>query len=286
MTQSGRDAENPLEETRALRLSASASREDRAAADRLLRYLELPREAPALDYLHRIIREHQLRVPFETLTKLIDYEPGLRRRDFMPPLPEYVDRIVTRGAGGLCWTLARGLHMLLSDLGFDASLMYMDPGHCCVRVELRERSFYADVGYAAPIFQAYPLFESFTLDTHREKFEYAVRSDGIFVTRNPGPAKKLDPAPRRLADLRPLIDAANDWAVPQSFLHRLVYARHVDGVYTTLRDGVLTRYRSSGAETVDIAPEARADVVREVFGADPGLYREAAEIHRRYSPAP
>jgi arylamine N-acetyltransferase len=255
-----------------------------AAADRLLLHLELPREAPALEYLHRIIREHQLRVPFETLTKLIDYEPGVRRRDFMPPLAEYVDRIVTRGAGGLCWTLARGFHMLLTDLGFDASLMYMDPGHCCVRVELPEGSFYADVGYAAPIFQAYPLFESFTLDTHREKFEYAVRSDGIFVTRNPGPAKKLDPAPRRLDDLRPFIDAANDWSVPQSFLHRLVYARHVDGVYTTLRDGVLTRYRPSGAEKVEIAPDDRAEVVREVFGADPSLYREAAEIHRRHTP--
>lgn len=50
----------------------------RPPADRLLAHLRLDREAPTLDYLHRIIREHQLRVPFETLTKLIEYEPGLR----------------------------------------------------------------------------------------------------------------------------------------------------------------------------------------------------------------
>jgi arylamine N-acetyltransferase len=169
---------------------------ERRAVDRLMGHLRLGREAPTLDYLHRIIHEHQLRVPFETLTKLIDYEPGLRRGDFMPPMSEYVERIVTRGGGGLCWTLANGLQVLLDDLGFDASLMYMAPGHCCVRVELPEGPFYADVGYAAPIFHAYPLFESFSLDTHRETFDYRVREDGIFVTRNPGPSKKLDPTPR------------------------------------------------------------------------------------------
>lgn len=254
------------------------------AAGRLLGHLGLEREAPTLDFLHRIIREHQRRVPFETLSKLLDYEPGLERGDFMPSMADYVERIVTRGAGGLCWTLARGLHVLLSDLGFDASLMYMDPGHCCVRVELTTGPYYADVGYAAPLDRAYPLFESFSLDTHRERFDYDVREDGIFVTRNPGPAKKLDPTPRRLEDFRDLIAAANDWTSPQSFLHRLAYARHVDGVYTSLRNGTLTRYAPRGPETTQLAPEDVPAALAGVFGTDPSLYIEAAEVHRRYSP--
>lgn len=258
----------------------------RSVADRFLGHLRLGREAPTLDYLHRIIREHQLRVPFETLTKLIDYEPGLQRGDFLPPMAEYVERIATRGGGGLCWTLARGLHFLLSDLGFEASLMYMDPGHCCVRVELREGSYYADVGYAAPIFQAYPLFESFSLDSPREKFDYSVREDGIFVTRNPGPAKQLDPTPRRLEDLGDLITAANDWAAPQSFLHRLAYAGYVDGVYTSLRNGTLSRYLPAGLERTDLAPGDVPVALTNVFGADAALYFEAAKVYRRYSIAP
>jgi arylamine N-acetyltransferase len=259
---------------------------ERCAVDRLLGRLRLGREAPTLDYLHRIIHEHQLRVPFETLTKLIDYEPGLRRGDFMPPMSEYVERIVTRGGGGLCWTLANGLQVLLDDLGFDASLMYMDPGHCCVRVELPEGPFYADVGYAAPIFHAYPLFESFSLDTHRETFDYRVREDGIFVTRNPGPSKKLDPTPRRLDDLRDFITAANDWSAPQSFLHRLAYAGYVSGVYTSLRNGTLSRYMPGGLEQTDLAANDVPAVLAAVFGADPALYIEAAAVHRQYSPAP
>ncbi|HET9952820.1 MAG TPA: arylamine N-acetyltransferase [Candidatus Eisenbacteria bacterium] len=255
---------------------------DRVVADRLLAHLRLERETPTLDYLDRIIREHQLRVPFETLTKLIDYEPGVRRGDFMPPIGEYVERIVERGAGGLCWTLARGLRFLLADLGFDASFMHMDPGHCCVRVELSTGPYYADVGYAAPIYRAYPLFESFSLDTHRERFEYSVREDGIFVARNPGPSKKLDPTPRRIEDLRGFITAANDWSAPQSFLHRLAYARDVGGVYTSFRDGMLTRYLPGGPEKNEVAAADVPGLLAGLFGADPTLYVEAAEVRRRY----
>ena len=76
-------------------------RHDRPTAA-LLAHLGLAPEAPTLDYLHRLVAAHQRRVPFETLTKLIDYQPGLARGDFLPPLAEYVGRIVRRGGGGLC----------------------------------------------------------------------------------------------------------------------------------------------------------------------------------------
>jgi arylamine N-acetyltransferase len=254
-----------------------------AAVDRLLGHLHLRRERPTLGYLHRIIRAHQRRVPFETLTKLIDYEPGLRRGDFIPPMAEYVDRIIARGGGGLCWTLAQGLQVLLDDLAFDASLMYMAPGHCCVRVELPEGPFYADVGYAAPIFQAYPLFESFTLVTHRERFDYRVGDEGIFVTRNPGPTKQLDPTPRRIEELGAFIRAANDWSAPQSFLHRIVYARYVAGTYTSFQNNTLRRYVPGGVEQTAFAEEHVPRVLATVFGVDPALCRDALDIHRRYS---
>jgi arylamine N-acetyltransferase len=258
----------------------------RPAVDRLLGHLRLDREAPTLDLLDRIICEHQLRVPFETLTKIIDYEPGVERGDFLPPIDAYVDRIVTRGGGGLCWTLARGLQVLLTDLGFDASLMVMVPGHCCVRVELVEGPFYADVGYAAPIFRAYPLFESFSLDTPRERFDYGVRADGIFVTRTPGPAKQLDATPRRIEDLHGLVTAANDWAAPQSFLHRLAYAGYVGGVYTSLTNRTLRRQVPGGPDITELAADDVPAALADIFHADPALYTEAAEIQRRYGPAP
>ena len=258
--------------------------EGHSSADRFLTHLGLSREDPSLDYLHRIIREHQRRVPFETLTKLIDYEPGLHRGDFLPDIGEYIDRIVTRRAGGLCWTLARGLHFLLGNLGFEVAFMHMVPGHCCVRVELPEGPHYADVGYAAPIFQAYPLFESFRLKTHREDFAYDVGPDGIHVTRNPGPTKTLDPTPRNLSDLDEFIAAANDWAAPNSFLHRIVYATYVDGIYTSFREGILTRYLPQETQKTEVTKAREAAVLTDVFGVDPALYGEALDVHRRYLP--
>ena len=137
------------------------------------------------------------------------------------------------------------------------------------------------MGYAAPIFQAYPLFESFSLDTPRERFEYDVRGDGIFVTRNPGPTKTLDPMPRRLGDLRHLIAASNDWSSPQCFLRRLAYAGYVDGVYTSFNNGTLRRYRPAGLETTEIAGDDASKMMADVFRADPALYLEAADIQRR-----
>jgi len=253
-----------------------------STANRLLTHVQLDREPPTLDYLHRLIREHQLRVPFETLTKLIDYEPGLRRGDFLPPIEEYVERIVTRGAGGLCWTLARGFQALLAELGFDASFLYMDSGHACVRVDLPEGPFYADVGYSAPIFQAYPLFESFTLHSPRETFEYIVRDQGIDVLREPGPKKRLDPNPRRIEDLRAFIEGANDWGIPDSFLYRLHYSRYVDGNYVGIRNGVLHRFLPSGLEKTDLAPEDIPVALADIFHADPSLYTEAMSIQQRY----
>jgi hypothetical protein len=253
------------------------------AAERLLAHLQLGRESPSRDYLDRIIREHQTRVPFETLTKLADYEPGLARGDFLPPLDLYVERIVTRGAGGLCWTLARGLKALLDELGFDAAFMIMEPGHCCVRVELEEGPFYADVGYAAPIFQAYPLYRSFSIDTHRERMEYEVRGKQVLVTRNPGPTKTLDTTPRTLESLSGSIAAANDWSAPMSFLHRLSYGTYVGGVYTSLRSGTLSRYLPGGPERTEIPEERAPSVFAETFGADPALLTEAAEVLRRHA---
>lgn len=251
-------------------------------ADRFLAHLGLEREAPSLDYLHRIIERHQRNVPFETLTKLVDYEPGAAAGDFLPPIDLYVERIAERGGGGLCWTLARGLHFLLTDVGFDAAFMYMDPGHCCVRVELPEGSYYADVGYSAPIFRAYPVFDSFTIESASERFEYDVRDDGIFVTRNPGPAKRLDPNPRTLDSLRPNIAAANDWSAERSFLHIIAVSKYVDGVYTSLRDGLYRRFLSSGIEERQVgADEARA-IVEGVFGIDPALLDEAMVVRHRY----
>ncbi len=79
--------------------------------------------------------------------------------------------------------------------------MYMDPGHLCLRVNL-DQPYYVDVGYCAPLFQAYPLYESFQVSTVRETFTYQVSNKEIHITRDPGPTKTLITEPIQLTSMK------------------------------------------------------------------------------------
>jgi arylamine N-acetyltransferase len=245
-----------------------------------LEYLDLERQGPGLDYLNALVRQHQLKVPFETLTKIIDYERGHREEDFLPEIERYVGRTVTAGTGGTCWALARGFCWLLKALGFEVSYMVMDPGHVCLRVEL-DQPYYVDVGYAAPLFQAYPLRQSFTAHSPREVFTYNVEGRTIRVAREPGPEKILKVTPRALRELKAELVASNQWT-PDSFLTRLSIFSYVDGLPTSLSNGTLKQYYQDRKEERSLTEDEVLYWVEHKFGADPQIYREAKRLHREW----
>jgi len=245
-----------------------------------LDYLGVEGEEPNLDFLNALVRQHQLKVPFETLTKIIDYERGYRNQDFLPDTERYVQRIVTSGTGGTCWTLARGFYWLLTSLGFEAHYMYMDPGHICLRVEL-DQPYYVDVGYAAPLFRAHPLYQSFTAQSPREVFTYCVNGQSIRVTREPGPDKVLRVAPKALQEFEAEIIASNQWT-PHSFLTRLSVFSYVEGVPTSLSNRTLKRNFYDRREERSLADDEIMCWVEHQFGIDPQVYQEAEEIHRKW----
>lgn len=245
-----------------------------------LDYLGLDRQGPGLDFLNALVRQHQLKVPFETLTKIIDYERGYREENFLPDVERYVGRTVTAGTGGTCWALARGFHWLLRALGFEVSYMVMDPGHVCLRVEL-DQPYYVDVGYAAPLFQAYPLRQSFTAQSPREVFTYNVEGRNIRVTREPGPEKVLKATPRALREFKADIVASNQWT-PDSFLTRLSIFSYVDGVPTSLSNRTLKQHYQDRKEERILTDDEVLYWVEHKFGTDPQIYREAQRLHRKW----
>jgi arylamine N-acetyltransferase len=245
-----------------------------------LDYLGLVRQEPGLDYLNVLVRQHQSKVPFETLTKIIDYERGYREGNFLPDIGRYVRRTVGAGTGGTCWALTRGFQWLLSALGFEVSYMYMDPGHVCLRVELNQ-PYYVDVGYAAPLFQAYPLYQSFTTHSPREVFTYAVKGRTIRVTREPGPDKVLRVAPRALQEFKAQIVASNQWT-PHSFLTRLSIFSYVDGVPSSLSNGTLKQFFEDRQEERTLTDDEVVYWIERKFGMDPRIYLEAKELHREW----
>jgi hypothetical protein len=54
-------------------------------------------------------------------------------------------------------------------------------------------------------------------------------------------------------------------------------------VFVSLNHGTLRRWLPSGVEAETIAGADIPAVLGDVFGADPDLYREAAQIHARYT---
>jgi hypothetical protein len=246
---------------------------------KFLSFLELERKHPDLPFLNELTLAHQLKVRWENLSKIVDYEKGYETEQFLPSIDTYIDRIVEQGGGGTCWTLAIGFRWLLEKLGFEVHFLYMDHGHLCLRVEL-DQPYYVDIGYTAPLFKAYPLLQSFTVKNDREVFTYEVhQEDKIEVTRNPGPFKTLSTLPVRFGSLQPVFLESNNWETGKMLKDLLVFG-YIDGVPTSLTTNTLKQFFPNGMVTKTLTDEEVIEWI-QAFKIDKNLYLQAKEIFNR-----
>lgn len=220
--------------------------------DLYLKRLGLPQDTPSLTYLNRLIRAHQHQIPFETFTRIEDYHT---QPQSLMPVRTFIERL-EKGHGGVCWTLARGFHWLLTQLGFSTEYYYMDPGHVCTVVELPEGKYYTDVGYGIALFEAKPLFESFETKSEQDHFRYEVKDETVLVTRTLAPPKTLILEPRTPAEIEAFFEKAN--VATSKFLNTLFINKFFAGKLI----------RATGDE---ITMEA----LRTVFQIDPVFYEKA-----------
>jgi arylamine N-acetyltransferase len=244
-----------------------------------LSFLKLTREKPTLNYLHRLVKQHQLLVPWETLSKMIDLEEEKNNELFLQSPETYIQRLVENGYGGTCWSQAVSFHYLLQDLGFDVSYIYMDPGHLCLRVDLNEVPYYIDVGYCAPIYKAYPLFQNFSASNDKEMFTYSVAENkqSILVERNPGPTKTLYPTPVTLKEMYPHIQKAGDWDTAFTLKEVKLFG-YIDGNRTSITDYRLKQYVNGEKITKVLTEDERHFWVTEKFNMDAAMYDKAITI--------
>lgn len=250
--------------------------EHEALVARFLHFLSVEKQPISLAFLNELIQRHQERVRWETLTKILDWEKGNRTGNYLPSIDTYIERIVNKGMGGTCWTNAIGFHWLLSRLGFSVSYMYMNPGHLCLRVDL-DQPYYVDVGYCAPLFQAYPLYQSFQVKNVREVFTYQVSQNEIQIIRNPGPTKTLDPNPIALEKMTPLIRNANNWDT-SPMLQNIQIFGYINGIPTSLNDNVLKQYFQHEKVERHLNPDELREWVTEKFQIDQQMYENALSI--------
>jgi arylamine N-acetyltransferase len=246
---------------------------------KFLDFLGLEKSEPDLPFLNRLIEQHQKKVKWETLTKIIDWENGNRTGNFLPSIDVYIDRIVQLGAGGTCWTLARGFHWLLTELGYAVHYLYMDSGHLCLRVDL-DQPYYVDVGYCAPLFQAYPMVQSFKVQDNREVFDYQYTEPNIIITRTPGPTKTLNPNPIQLESMEPLIKRSNDWQTSPVLKDILIFT-YVDDVPTSINNLVVKQYFPNEKLEKTLTDEEMESFLTEKLGINQPLYKEALSIYRQ-----
>lgn len=245
--------------------------------NRFLTFLEVERKEPTLSFLNELIHQHQKKVKWETFTKMLDWEYGNATGNYIPPIDVYIDRIVNKGMGGTCWTLSVGFHWLLSQLGFHVQYLYMNPGHLCLRVDFDE-PYYVDIGYTAPLFQAYPLLTTFQVSNIRETFYYKVSHDSIAVTRIPGPEKTLSPHPVTLDDMYPLLKSSNDWS-RAIFLKKIRIFSYINDIPSSLENNVLKQYFLD-KKVESVIPSANLDrFISDYFGMDKKLVQKALRIH-------
>lgn len=249
--------------------------------DRVLSHLGVEREEPNLALLNRLIEQHQRKVTWENVSKFLDWEKGSQTGNFLPSVEDYFNRMINHGFGGTCWTLAVGFHWILKQLGFTVHYIYMDPGHLCLRVDLDQDSYYVDLGYCAPLFQAYPLYTSFIVHSERETFDYQVNNGDIKVVRTPGPTKTLSPIPVTLEEMQVYINKSNQWETAMALQDVRLYS-YIDQVPTSITTRLLTQHSLEHKLEQELSDDELRYWVSERFKMDWDMFQEGIQVFKRH----
>ncbi len=108
-------------------------------------YFKIPTIKPTVRLLKNIIEAFQY-IPYENLSKILT-----RGKHFRMPA-EIIEDYIESGLGGTCFSLTWCLKSSLNDYGFDSELLLADRTygkntHSCIRVNLENRKYLADIGY-------------------------------------------------------------------------------------------------------------------------------------------
>lgn len=127
--------------------------------ERYLRLLGIAGAPSGLPGLRDLVHRHLCRVPFENVSKLLLFAREGRGR--VMTIGEFLDGLEHGDLGGTCYTSNPFLAELLGALGYDAALYAADMDtpnvHTSIRVQVDQREWHVDVGYAGPFREPIPL---------------------------------------------------------------------------------------------------------------------------------
>ncbi|MBD0380054.1 arylamine N-acetyltransferase [Paenibacillus sedimenti] len=127
-----------------------------------LRCLKIEPQKPSMDYLRNLVKTHLERFPFENISKIRYYlHQSYNGLAWLPELGTFLNNFAAKGLGGNCYILNTHFGRLLHSLGYEVDIVKATGGntHLALKVTLENQSYYADVGYGAPLFEPISLKE-------------------------------------------------------------------------------------------------------------------------------
>lgn len=149
---------------------------------------------PRFDLLSRIILNHQLAIPFDTVRKSQDYNAKKILKENYVDVNQYIQSVSQNGYGGTCFHLTWGLYNLLHSLNYEVKIIKLEELHFALVVSYDTEEFYVDVGFWAPLFKPFPLRENWIVTNHVHSVEWRYMPENESGTLLCGgePAKRWD----------------------------------------------------------------------------------------------
>ncbi|NWF89156.1 MAG: arylamine N-acetyltransferase [Ignavibacteriaceae bacterium] len=250
--------------------------------DKYLSLLEQKREAPSVEYLHKIVKSHLIKIPFENISKLLLKQ---KNATTIPDLVQYLEGIEKYNFGGTCYSNNYYLYLLLQHLGFEVKLCGCDMKnpdvHLISIVTIDNREFIVDGGYAAPFLEPMPrdLKTDYVIELGNEQYILKPKNDeekSHLEQYHNGELKHwytAKPQSRNFDEFEKVI--RDSYADKAMFMNAILITRFFENGSIVLRNLNLTETIDGKTSAAKIVFEEIPELVNNKFGIPAELVRKA-----------
>ena len=235
---------------------------------RYLEYLNIPVQQPSYAYLRTIHQAHLRRIPFENVTKIIQYSKAINDQQWVPKIEVFVNRLHEWHSGGNCFHQTYQLKQLLDQLGFQTTFRLFDPNHVVIQVNL-DSAYLVDVGFNFLFSQPYRLNEPYFHHYLGDEilFDYDPALDRWRLTRKLfgeiSQTKILHPDSYSWSDLLPHVERS--YHLTNRFMQNLYLSKIEEKRHVTLKNRILIERTDAGIEEIELDDRDIDHILKEEF---------------------
>lgn len=206
-----------------------------AMVNDILDYLECPAKVPTLRYLNQLIHAYLLKVPWESVSRIVKRHITPETKDCPRWPEEFWQDAMRYGFGGTCYESSLAFYSLLAALGFDGYLTINDMGasrgcHAAIVILLNGKKYLVDI--TIPIHCAVQINSYKSTRRHTSFQDHTVRpveENKYEVERSHHPHRNaftLIDIPVGLPEYRTIVE--NDYKETGFFLKSVVIVKFID----------------------------------------------------------